>query len=79
VVTGTHLTQTLQPSISINPEFSVKVTSQSYKIRQDEISDLIKELQLTNSTAEPFVQVYNSAIFWIKCKSESISFAAKRF
>jgi hypothetical protein len=62
--------ETIQPSTSRTSEFSLKVTSpQTHNITQNEISDLIKELQLTNSTTEPFLQVYNSGIFWIKCES----------
>jgi hypothetical protein len=72
--------ETSQPSTSRNPEFSLKVTSpQSHKITQNEISELIKDLQLTNNTKEPFLQVYNSEIFWMTCESESISLTAKRF
>jgi hypothetical protein len=46
---------------------------------QNEISDLIKELQLTNNTAKPSLQVQSSGIFWMTRESESISLTAKRF
>jgi hypothetical protein len=69
-----------QPSTSRYRESSLKVTSpQSYNITQNELSDLIKDLQLTNNTAEPFRQVYNSGIFRMTCESESISPTAKRY
>jgi len=70
----------LRPSTSRNPEFSLKVTSpQSHNITQNEISDLIKDLQLTNNTAEPFLEVDNSGIFWMTCESKRISLTPKRF
>jgi len=72
--------ETQQTSTSRNPEFSLNVNSpQSQKISQDEISDLIKDLQLTNNTAEPFIKFYISGIFWMTCEGESISLTAKRF
>jgi hypothetical protein len=72
--------ETLQSSTSRNPEFSLNVNSpQSHNIIQNEIPDFIKDLQLTNNTAEPFIQVYNSGIFWMTCESESTSLTAKRF
>jgi len=46
---------------------------------QKKISDLIKDLYLTNNTAEPFIQVYNSGIFCMTCERDSISLTAKRF
>jgi hypothetical protein len=70
----------LQHSTSRCPEFSLKVTCpQSHKIMQKEISDPIKDLQLTNDTAGPFIQVHNSGIFWMTYESESISLTAKIF
>ena len=70
----------LQPSTSRNPEFSLKVTSpQSNKFTQNESSDLIRDLQLTNNRAESFLQNYNSGIFWVASENESISLTSKRF
>jgi hypothetical protein len=72
--------ETLQPSVSRYLEFSMKVTfPQSHNFTHNEISDCIKDLQLTNNTAEPFLQVYNSGFFWMTCESESISLTAKIF
>jgi hypothetical protein len=72
--------ETLQPSASRNLEFSLKVTfPHSHNITLNEISYLIKDLQLTNNTAEQFLQVHNSGIFWMTCESESISLTAKIF
>ena len=71
--------ETLQPSTSRNPVFKLKVASpQSHMITQNEISELIKDLKMTNNTAESFLQVYNSGIFWTTCESESNSLTAKR-
>jgi hypothetical protein len=70
--------ETPQPSTSRNPKSFLKVTSpQSHKITQKEISDLIKDIHLTNNTAEPFIQNYNSGIFWMTGESDSILLTAK--
>jgi hypothetical protein len=72
--------ETIQSSTSRNPVFKVKETSpQSHKIKQVETPDFVNGLQLTNDTAGPFLQVYNTGIFWMTCESESISLTAKRF
>jgi hypothetical protein len=68
----------LQPSTSRYPEFSLVVTCpQSHKIMQNEMPDPIKDLQLTNNTAKPFLQVYNCVIFCMTYESKSISLTAK--
>jgi hypothetical protein len=65
---------TLQSSTLRNPESFLKVTSpQSHKITHKKIFYLIEDQHLTNNTAEPFIQVYNSGIFCMPCKSDSIS------
>jgi hypothetical protein len=52
---------------------------QSHNHMQNEISDLIKDPQLTNKTTETFLHVHNSGIYGMTCESDSISLTKKRF